>query len=161
MKIRYGTHTFYKNIEMSIIEYYGHGLNQELEENHRILSYPASLGEVDGFKLYELPPPYENEFRKDIFLSELTNAFFVITKAKYRDDECLVWGYNKEKKITIFTLEESTGEKYDFIKLSDRYIKVVNLHELDKLWEEYSPSSLNLPMPEGLPKERVLEIPRG
>ena len=39
MKIRLGTYTLYENIEMSVNEYYGHGLDNELEKNHRILSY--------------------------------------------------------------------------------------------------------------------------
>lgn len=157
MNIRFGTYTVYRNIEMSITEYYGHGLDQEIEQNHRIISYPEELGMIDGFSFDSI----SKNFKRDILIDDLENAFYIITKAIYRGQEFNVWVYHEDrKKLTIYTFNEDLGQKFQFIKLSDRSIKEVGINEIEKIWEERSPSSYNLPMPDGLELVKEIKIPK-
>lgn len=162
MKIRFGTYTLYKNIEISVEEYYGHGLDQELEKNHRILSYSNEHMQLDGFVLDEV----SNKFKKDILIKDLENAFFVITKAKYKGEIFEVKPYyGDEIHLHLATKNLELGKKLNFYELHDGYgipyyLGEIKIWEIDKLWEEYTTSSLNLPMPKDFPKERIIEIQR-
>ena len=71
MTIRYGVYTVYKSIEMSVTEYYGHGLSQDVEQNHRIISYPSKYGELEDFLFDKISEKY----KKDILIKDLSNAF--------------------------------------------------------------------------------------
>ncbi len=156
MKIRFGTYTLYENIEMSITEYYGHGLDRELEQNHRIISYPNEYGMINGFRFDES----NKLFIKDILVKELKNAFFITTKGIYQQHEFNVWAYKTDTKSFILsTTESEVGEAHQFVKLSDRYIKDVPITEIDKIWEEIKPSLYDLPMPEGLRLRKVIDLP--
>lgn len=73
MNVRLGTYTVFKGIEMTVTEYYGHGLSQEIDKSHRVVSYSNDLDFVEGFK------EKEGKFYKDVHLSEITNAFLVVT----------------------------------------------------------------------------------
>ena len=155
MNIRFGIYTLYIGLEMTVTEYYGHGLDQDFEQNHRIISYPVEFGCKEGFKLDK----ENNVYRKDILLKDLKNAFFIKTKVIFHSDIYDLWAFNNvTQKFTIYTTNDELGQKNNFLKLSDRFIREINFSDVKKLWEEYLPSSLNLPMPEGLPKKRVLEI---
>lgn len=157
MKIRFGTYTLYENIEMSITEYYGHGLDREIEQNHRIISYPNEYGMINGFTFDEL----NKLFMKDILVKELKNAFFITTKGIYQEHEFNVWAYKTETKSFILsTTKSEVGEAHQFVKLSDRYIKDVPIAEIEKIWEEIKPSLYDLPMPEGIELIKEIKIPK-
>lgn len=153
MKIRSGTYTVYNGIEMSVSEPYGHGLNQELAEKHRVLSYPSNLDQMPGFEL----DTDTDTYRKDVPISDLINAFVITTKLTFRDEEFDVWSFNPEKNyFTVFTFDHSLGEKFKFIKLSDRFIQEIGMKDVTKVWEERTQSALNLPFPPNL--ETILEL---
>ena len=153
MIIRQGVYTLYKGIEMNLTEYYGHGLDQDIELNHRILSYPSKYGLLDDFQYDK----NSKRYKKDILITELSNTFLVITKAIYKNDEFMVWVYNDEtKKITLFTRNFNLGEKHHFLKLTDKYIQEVELVEVEKIWEERTLSDYNFPFPNEI--EMIKEI---
>ena len=86
IKIRFGEYTLCDGIEMQITEYYGHGLSQEIDEHHRIISYSKEQGQKLGFQL----DVNSNMYKKDIVINELKNSFFVVTKAIYKGIEFIV-----------------------------------------------------------------------
>lgn len=154
MTIRIGTYTLYENIEMSVNEYYGHGLDQELEKNHRILSYSKKYRHLNGFTLDEASKSY----KKDILIKDLKNAFYVITKALYNGDELLVWALNQEKHtLTVYTKNETLAKKNNFIQLSDRYVQEIRISEVEKIWEERQKSVYNVPIPENIELIKVIK----
>ncbi|TDQ29739.1 hypothetical protein DFQ07_0059 [Tenacibaculum caenipelagi] len=153
MKIRKGTYTVYKGIEMVITEYYGHGiLNPEIE-NHREISYSKELGKLKGFELDN----NSDRFFKDIRVDKLNNAYRVDTKGIYKGDEFLLWGYNEKRDVIgLITYNEEIAKKYDFIKLSDSYIKEVSPSEIEKIWEERTKSEFDLPLPEEIKEKKII-----
>jgi hypothetical protein len=165
MNIRFGTYTVIDGIEMRI-----NGMRTEVpirpSDKMYLISYSATLEKIDGFALYQLPPPYTAEWRKEIRFSELQNAFLIVTKAVFGGGVFTVEPFlNEDNILHLATQDLILGKRHGFYEMHDGqgrsyYLGEVNCKELDKLWEEYSPSSLNLPMPEGLPKERVIEIPK-
>jgi hypothetical protein len=91
----------------------------------------------------------------------LTNAFSSQTFASYKNIKVKVFG-NKgtPNQAFITTSDFQNAERLSFYNMGTYFGKDVKLIELDMIWEEYSPSSLNLPMPDGLPKQRIIEIPK-
>jgi hypothetical protein len=155
MSIKFGTYTLIDGLEMILTEYYGHGLDQDFEQNHRIISYPAVFGFKEGFKLDK----ENNVYKKDILLKDLKNAFFVKTKLIFLGDVYDVWAFNKtSQKFTIYTTNDELGQKNNFIKLSDRFIREVNFSEVKKLWEEYFPAPFKIAMPEGLELTKEIDV---
>lgn len=155
MKIRTGIYTVNHGIEMFVSEYYGHGLNQEVDEKHRIVSYPANLGHLPGFEL----DTDTGTYKKDVLLTELTNAFVIATKLKFNHEVFSVWNFNPDKKnFTVFTLDRSLGKRLKFIELSARFVQEIPLESVSEIWEEVSPAPLNLPVPESLPKYKHLKL---
>ncbi|CAM1358489.1 conserved hypothetical protein [Tenacibaculum sediminilitoris] len=153
MKIRRGTYTIYEGIEMVITEYYGHGISNPEIENHRELSYPKELGKLKGFKSDD----NSNSFFKDIRVDKLSNAYKVETKGSYKGDEFLLWGYNEKRDVIgLITYNEEIAKKYDFIKLSDSYIKEVSPSKIEKIWEERTKSEFDLPLPEGILEKKII-----
>jgi len=153
MEIRKGIYTVYNGIEMLVEEYYGHGISDPKIENHRRISYKKELGNLDGFKLdYKT-----NFFFKDIHIDELKNAFTVETKGKYHNEIFSLWGYNKKRNVIgLITNNEKIARKFDFIKLSEGYIKEINPYLLDIIWEERTKSKLNLPIPKEIKKKKII-----
>ena len=88
-EINYGIYTIYNGVEMAISEYYGHGLNQGLSENYRSLSYPQKYGQFDGFTYDSVA----KKFKMNILVKDLTNAFFIVTKATYKGKNFIVEPY--------------------------------------------------------------------
>ena len=144
--IRFGDYTLYK-------DYY-----LRLNENHDnyCIIYDGYNCPFDDFIEYA-----KNVYYKDLPKEEISNAFFIKTIAIYKGYKFDVSQLNLKNLIGIVTEDKHT---YENLKLDLRergvYQKEIHINELEKLWEEYSPSSLNLPMPEGLPKERIIEIPK-
>ena len=156
MKIRYGNYSIYKKIEMQMIE------------DH--YEYPR----IDGQKLFtlnyssdendQLEGFFKHNLSGDYFMgflsSEIQNAFCVVTKAIYKGHEFKVWAFNSmTRNFTIYEEDCDIGEKYNFIKLSDRYILDINLNDIEKLWEERMPTEYDMPMPKGLELYKEIEIP--
>ena len=152
MKIRLGTYTLYENIEMSVNEYYGHGLDNELEKNHRILSYSKEYGQLDEFILDEV----SDRYKKDIRISDLKNAFFVITKAKYKEEIFEIEPYyGDEIHLHLATKNLELGKRLNFYELNDGhgklyYLGEIKIGEVQKIWEERQKSVYDVPMPENI-----------
>jgi hypothetical protein len=173
MIIRYGEYTLYNGIEMAIVEYYGHGLSQDIDENHRIISYPLELGYLDGFKL-----DIDNKvYRKDVLLNEINNAYSIVTKAIFNGYTFIVDSGYKENNVILRLDSDSDFKKLGYIeyfvgdekKMNEielyktRFFKVHNgfiitteIDQISKLWEERSKSKLDLPMPKEI--ELIKEI---
>jgi hypothetical protein len=165
VKIRLGTFTNIDGIEMFL---FGNRSEVPLAEEEKIygVSYPAYLGEKEGFKLHELPTPYENEYRKEVYLTEISNAFFVATKAKYKGEIFDVEPYyGDEIHLHITTKNRELGMKLNFYELHDGhgkpyYLNEIKISDVEKIWEERSQSSLDLSLPEGLEFRKEIDLPK-
>lgn len=158
MIIRRGVYTIFKGVEMSVTEYYGHGLSQEIEMNHRIISYPSEYGQIDGFLFDEM----SSKFKKDIHLTELSNAFLVTTKVVFKGKEFVVEPYyGDDIHLHIATKDLVLGEELGFYELHDGlgnpyYLGEINKIEVEKIWEERTLSDYNFPFPNNI--EKIKEI---
>ncbi len=160
MIIRLGTYTLYENIEMTLIEYYGHGLDQEIEQYHRIISYPQDYGLIEGFSFDST----SKRFKKDILIDDLDNAFFVLTKAIYQGEEFEVEPYyGDEIHLHLATKDLELGKKLNFYELHDGhgkpyYLGEIKKTEIEKIWEERKPSDYKIPMSNGLELIKEIDI---
>lgn len=57
----------YENIEMSRTEYYGHGLDRAMGQNHRIIYYPNEYGMINGFRVNESNKLSKSNFFENCF----------------------------------------------------------------------------------------------
>lgn len=150
MIIRNGNYTNYRNKELQLLE-----ARQEMPIpfTHFILKWYDD--EICPFSEFT-----RNEHDSIILIlkrEEVKNAFSVVTKAIYNKSEVFVWAFNKTSQIlTVYTSDQPLAEAFDFIRLSDRYIKECKLSEIEKIWEERKPTEYDLPMPDGL--QPVMEI---
>lgn len=158
--IRTGFYTVFNGLEMAISHYYGHGLSQEIDEKHICISYSNEHNQLDGFKFDSV----SNKYKRDILISDLSNAFFVITKAIYKGEEFEVEPYiGDDIHFHLATKNIALGQKLGFYKLHDGYgnpyyVGEIKKNEIEKLWEERKPSVFNLPMPKGIEIIKELEI---
>jgi len=96
------------------------------------------------------------DITKIIEREKASNAYTVISKAKYNQEEFLAWGYNQERNgVGLISYNKELAEKYDLMPLSDRYIKEVSLKELDIIWEERTKSEFDLPIPNGIEPKKI------
>ena len=141
--IRFGTYTVYKGYDLRLIE----------QNNCYRLIYNGTNCPFDDFLAYT-----ENVYYKDLQKTEIWNAFFIKTRGIYKGYQFDVCWLNLNNVIGIVTDDKQV---YENLKLDFRergvYQKEIHINELERLWEEYSLSSLNLPMPEGIPKVRFIE----
>lgn len=108
---------------------------------------------LEGFKLNE-----HGDIIRIFKRNDITNSYLVKTVAKYKGNEFWLWSYNKSRDVVgLITHDIKLAEKYDFFKLSDRYIKEVNPKELGVIWEERTESNFNLPFPENLEKKKIIK----
>jgi len=162
LKIRFGTYTLIDGIEMKIFAY-RHEV--PLPENEKIygVSYSAELGIKDGFKLNKLPNPYSDEYVKEIHLKEITNAYFVITKAKYKGELFEVEPYyGDDIHLHLATKNVELGKKLNFYELHDGYGKPyylgeIKISEVEEIWEERTKSNYNLPIPENIEVRKLIK----
>ena len=137
---------------MTINEYYGHGLSQEIGENHRTISYSKDLGKMEGF-IYD---PINKKYTKDVLLRDINNAFFITTKAYYKGQIFkLEPYYGNDIHYHLTTMNKSLGMKLGFYELHNGhgqpyYLSEVKKVDVYKLWEERTQSSYKLPMPKGI-----------
>ena len=141
--MRFGTYTIYKGHDLRLIE------NNDFYR----LVYDGAKCPFEDFIVYA-----ENVYYKDVPQETVLNAFFIKTKGIYKGYRFDVFSLNLNNLIRIVTDEKTA---YENLKLDCRdrgvYQKEIFLDELDELLEEYSPSSLNLSIPAGLPKERIIK----
>jgi hypothetical protein len=144
--IRFGTYTKYKDYDLRLVE---------ISSFYRVI-YDGSNCPFEDFVEYT-----KNVFYIDLLKEQILNAFSIRTYGIYKGYQFDVNQLNKDETIGIVT---SDIQAYENLKLDFRdrgvYQKEVLKIELEKIWEEYSPSPLKLPMPDGLPKVRVLEFPK-
>jgi hypothetical protein len=159
MTIRIGTYTLYENIEMSVNEYYGHGLDQEFEKVHRTLSYTKDYGQLNGFSLDEV----SNRYKKDIRIKDLKNAFFVTTKAKYKGKFFVVEPYHGDEiHLHLATKDLELGKKLNFYELHDGigkpyYLGEIKISEVEEIWEERQKSIYDVPIPENIEVIKIIK----
>lgn len=160
MNIRNGTYTLINNIEMALTEYYGHGLDPEIASKHRILSYSGKLGELRGFELF----PEADEYRMDVLVTDLNNAFKVNTIAKYKGKIFRVDSIVGNGEILhLATSDLKLGKEMGFYELHDIYGKPyylgeVNIRDIENIWEERTRSEYELPIPAGLELVKELDL---
>lgn len=144
--IRFGTYTVFEGQELRLVE----------RVDHFRLVFEGPICPSDKFVKYAA-----NVYYLDVPKVEVTNSFFIRTYGTYRGFRFDINQLNDSDKIGIVT---DSKEAYDSLHLEFRdrgvYQKDVELKELESLWEEYSQTALNLPMPKELPAKRQLEIPQ-
>jgi hypothetical protein len=143
--IRFGTYTIYKNYDLRLIEQ---------NDCYRLI-YEGTNCPFNDFSVYT-----ENVYYKDLLKEEISNAFFIKTLGVFKGYQFDISQLNQKNLIGIITDNKQAFEDLN-LDFRERgvYQKEILICELDLLKEEYSPSSLDLPIPEGLPKERIIEIP--
>lgn len=174
MKIRNDTYTIYEGLEMKI-----NSLRYEtpISNEHKkyLISYPVKFGQKNGFNISK----NKDEFYTELYLNDLKNAFRVVTKAKFKGNILQVDSSGDINYLALRTNDVSIFRKLGYFKYNtedeknmnekqlylSRYFEVfdgfiinVNFHDLDKLWEEYIVSTLNLPMPDSLLKSKTINI---
>lgn len=144
---------------MAVNEYYGHGLDQELEKNHRVLSYSKRYGLLAGFAFDEV----SNRYKKDILINDLTNAFFVTAKANYKGEVFEIQPYlGDEIHLHLATKDLELGKKLNFYELHDGngkpyYLGEIKISEIEKIWEERQKSIYDVPMPDGIKEYKEIK----
>lgn len=162
MKIRFGTYTLIDEIEMKI---FGYRYEVPIPDNEKTygVSYSAELGIKEGFKLNKLPYPYSDEFVKEIYIQEITNAFFVTTKAKYKGEIFEVEPYyGDEIHLHLATKDLELGKKLNFYELHDGngkpyYLGEIKISGVEKIWEERMKSIYDVPMPENIELVKMIK----
>ncbi|MBS3796501.1 hypothetical protein [Pseudoalteromonas sp. BDTF-M6] len=152
MEIRNGTYTLYNNTHMLVREYYGHGISDPDIDNMREISYAKKLGYIKGFTLDEK----EGRYCKSIKIADMSNAYEVETRGRYKGQEFIIFGYRARSNVFgIMTRDEKLASRLGFISLSDGFILEVDAADVDEIWEVRGKSKLGLPLPQGL-KEKVI-----
>ena len=155
MKIRRGPYTLYKGYEMKVTR---NRDNYPGEERLFGLSYDANSNpKLEGFwkdQYKHVDGRIEKTYRKGIYLKDLDNAFIIQTKALYKGYVFDVYNYfSEEKSIALYTKNKAIAKELNFE--TDR-AGMIKLSNIEKLWEERTPSTYDLPMPKGLEKIKVI-----
>ena len=169
MRIRYGDYTLYKGYEMDLSESRD---NYPGEERLFGLSYDANSNpKLEGFwkdQYKHVDGRIEKTYRKGIYLKDLDNAFVIQTKALYKG---YVFDVNfsppepEENWLGLCIYDSEIAKKVGFTRSGtwsgkDMYREDITIDQIEKLWEERTPSTYNLlnnlPMPKGLEKIKVI-----
>lgn len=173
MKVRNGNYCLFNNVEMYIMPFrYDHPMSES--EREYGLFYSTKYKLIEGFKLHI----HENEtYYKGFKLNEIPNSFKVETKAHYQDHVFLVITNPEKKLINILSNSKEIFEKLGYksyqlnlnnsisenivsskyyFKVNNGFVVEVPLSNTDEVWEEYSPSDFDRPMPEGLPDKKII-----
>ncbi|WP_158684720.1 hypothetical protein [Pseudoalteromonas sp. T1lg48] len=152
MEIRNGTYTLYNNTHMLVRECYGHGISDPEIDKMREISYAKKLGYIRGFTLDEK----EDRYCKSIKIADMSNAYEVETRGRYKGHEFIICGYRSlSKAFGLITHDEQLASRLGFISLSDGFILEVDAADVDEVWEIRGKSKLGLPLPQGL-KAKVI-----
>lgn len=155
MIVRTGSYTIYNGIEMQLFEIRSEVPVAEYEKQYSIC-YSADLNlNADGFEKH----PFEEMYCKLISRSELHNGFFVQTNALYKAFAVKVFEYRPDRSRVYITTDDKTAIfQHSFFDMGDHCGKDVGIQELEKLWEERTPSQFNLPLPAGLELRKEVEV---
>jgi hypothetical protein len=160
MKIRNGNYTIYNENDLKIFESRSETLISDEEKIYSICYESNYDLKNEGFEKY----PSENMFCKGVYLKELANAYqvktmglfngfiFQIFNVTYTIDNIVRIGTNKRNEFNSATNTVEENKNW--------YIYDIKISELEKLWEERTPTEYNLPMPEGLELYKEIEIPK-
>ena len=153
MIIRNGTYTLLKKYNFALFE-----ARQEapISFTHFIVKWYLNI-----------PCPFEEfvvnehgDIIKVFKRSEIKNAFKVVTKALFDGVEMNVYNYfTKENSIGLTTY--SFIENSNFIKSTDQYgkdyyIGMIEVSEIESIWEERGESEFDLPIPNNLEKKKII-----
>ena len=140
--IRFGTYTKYRGYDLRLAEING---------LYRVI-YDGSSCPFKDFVEYAT-----NVFYLDLSKEQVSNAFSVRTYGIYKGYQFDICQLNENDSIGVVTDDKRAYERLN-LDFRDRgvYQKEVKINELEKLWEEFTPSKLNLPMPEGIEKKKII-----
>lgn len=159
MKIKIGIYTIYKNIEMQIVSYYGHGISDPEIENYRRISYDGRLGYLEGFEIDKTT----NICYKDIHINELKNAYRISIKASYKGVIMNVYNFFDQENLLGLTTYLNIDDLNFIESLDDfgkKYYKgTVQLSDIEEIWEERTRSEFDLSMPKGMEVKKVIKLP--
>ena len=101
----------------------------------------------------------DNVFYLDVSKEEIDNAFSIRTYGIYKGYKFDVNKLNGENIIGIVTDDKNAFEDLK-LEFRDRgvYQKEIKINELDKLWEERTQSTHDLPLPKGLELIKEIDI---
>lgn len=161
MKIKNGIYTQYRGYELIV---HKSRYEDELpipEEEKPLLVYYNNLKPCpfDDF----IESKHNNGYYKKVFRNELSNAYQIFTFCIYQGFQFRVIEFEPDTTIVnIETYDEEANDKLSLYKFTDWqnrpiYSNQVKISQLEKLWEERSPSEYNLPMPEGLEQYKELK----
>lgn len=144
--MRFGTYTQFKGYDFRLVK----------EIDHFKLIFNGTECPLPNFIKYT-----DNFYYMDIPISEIVNGFFVRTRCIYKSYEFDANTLIDGKYIGIVTDNKEAFENLN-LEFRDRgvYQTEIKIHELEKLWEERTPSNFNLPMPVGIELIKELEIPK-
>jgi len=172
IKIRNGDYSLFAGTEMKI---YTRRYDLPIKDDDRefYLAYSTDLPlKKDFFK-----SKHSSEYLRSVHPSVMKNAFKINSYARFNSVTFFVTNGPKNGLINLESKDEKKFRKLGYQKYhsdddqklteeelnQSRYFKVqdvfsicVNIYEVDEIWEEYSSSDLNLPMPERLPLRKVI-----
>lgn len=158
MKIRYGNYTVYKGQELALYEARH---ETPVPFTHFIIKWDPTLGKpLNSFSQLE-----NGDYICVVKREEVVNAFFVQTKALYKNHVFSVYAYFPAlEAVDVNTNDHTIGQKLQLQRLVDGngkafYAGEVRVLELEKLWEERSESSFELPLPEKLETYKEISFP--
>lgn len=147
MIIRTGNYTIYNGIEMQLF-YNRSEVPVPADKQQYSVCYNAALNlSIDGFQKH----PFEDIRCKVIRRNELANGFFVQTYGLYKKIVVKVFEYRPDPSRVYITTDNMTViDQYSFLDMGDHCGKDVGIKELERMWEERTPSQFNLQLPLGL-----------
>ena len=173
MIVTYGNYCLYNDIEMQIKSFrYDHPISES--EREYGLFYAANYKLIEGFQLH----PHENDsYFKGIKLNEIANSYKIETKAHYREYIFLANTNPEKERVNLFSNSKEIFEKLGFkpyqlnlkksiskefvsdeyyFKVHNGFLIEVSLYDINEIWKERSESTFDLPMPEGLEKNKTI-----
>lgn len=153
MVIRTGNYTLYNGLELQLFEDRSEVPIRGDEQQYHICYQPDLNLAVIGFEKH----PFEDLFCKSTVREELNNAFFVQTYGLYKGVEIKVFAYRPDPQKAYITTEDKTAfAECLFVDMGSHLGKEIAIKELERIWEERTPSQFNLPLPAGLELYKVV-----
>lgn len=144
--VRSGSHTVFRNLLFLFFE----------KENQYCLVYNGHTPPFDGFTRIT-----DEIYTTCIPKQDLKNAFYMETRCMFRGYEFHVEN-NNGTFLRILTDSSEAQEKLN-LEWRDRgvYQTVVEINELDMLWEERTKSPFNIPFPDDLIHSKFIYLDTG
>jgi len=155
IEFRAGNYTFFNHKTCKLYEQ-RHESHLAKEEMQFSICYDIS--QQYGFENFH-KHPFEEMLCKNFYAGEILNAFFVQTYGLYEGIKVKVFEYKPNPNLIYITTEDKIAfEKHSFCDMTGHYGKDIKITDLEKLWEERSPSEYDLPMPKGLELIKEIDI---